>query len=63
MLPPSVVIMMALVVGKVTSYADVVRGTHNGSSDVVDAVRQPVVKGRRQETAMRGRNLSLLSAN
>jgi hypothetical protein len=50
-------------VGKVTSYADVVRGTHNGSSDVVDAVRQPVVKGRRQETAMRGRNLSLLSAN
>jgi hypothetical protein len=34
-------------VGKVASYADVVRGTHRDSSDVADAVRQPVVYGRR----------------
>jgi hypothetical protein len=33
-------------VGKVASYANVVRGTHRNSSDVADAVRQPVVKGR-----------------
>ena len=34
-------------VGKVASYADVVRGIHMKSSDVTDAVRQPVVNGRR----------------
>jgi hypothetical protein len=34
-------------VGKAASYADVVRGTHRKSSDVTDAVRQPVVSGRR----------------
>ena len=31
-------------VGKVASYADVVRGTHRNNSDVADAVRQPVVR-------------------
>ena len=34
-------------VGKVTSYADVVRGIRMKSSDATDAVRQPVVNGRR----------------
>jgi hypothetical protein len=34
-------------VGKVASYADVVRGTHRKSSDVADAVRQPAVNSRR----------------
>jgi hypothetical protein len=34
-------------VGKAASYADVVRGTHSKSSDVTDAVRQPVVSSRR----------------
>jgi hypothetical protein len=34
-------------VGKVASYADVVRGSHRKGSDVADAVRQPVVNGRR----------------
>jgi hypothetical protein len=29
-------------VGKVTSYADVVRGTHRNGSDVADVVRQPL---------------------
>ena len=52
-----------MTVGKVSSYADVVRGTHKKSSDIADAMCQPVVNSRRQETAMRGRNLSLLSAN
>jgi hypothetical protein len=33
-------------VGKVASYADVVRSTHRNSSDMADVVRQPVVKGR-----------------
>jgi hypothetical protein len=33
-------------VGKVASYANVVRGTQRNSSDVADVVRQPVVKGR-----------------
>ena len=50
-------------VGKVASYADVVQGAHRKSSDVADAMRQPVVNGRRQRTTMRGGNLSLLSAN
>ena len=50
-------------VGKVASYANVVQGTHRKSSDVADAMHQPVVKGRRQRTTMRGGNLSLLSAN
>jgi hypothetical protein len=34
-------------VGKVASYADVVRGIHVKSSDVTDAVRQTIVNGRR----------------
>ena len=54
---------LALPVGKVASYADVVWGTHRKSSDIADAMHQPVVNGRRQRTAMRGGNLSLLSAN
>jgi hypothetical protein len=33
-------------VGKPASYADVVRGTHGGSSDVEDVVRQSLVNGR-----------------
>jgi hypothetical protein len=33
-------------VGKVMSYADVVRGTHRNSSDVADVVRQPLVNSR-----------------
>jgi hypothetical protein len=33
-------------VGKVASYVNVVRGTHRKSSDVADAVHQPVVSGR-----------------
>ena len=51
------------IVEKVTSYADMVQGTHRKSSDIADAMRQPVVEGRRQETGMRGGNLSFLSAN
>ena len=47
----------------VASYADVVQGTPGKSSDIVVAMCQPVVKGRRQETGMRGGNLSFLSAN
>jgi hypothetical protein len=35
-----------LAVGKVTSYADVVQGTHRNSSDVADVVRQPLVNSR-----------------
>ena len=50
-------------VGKVMSYANVVQGTHMVSSDVADVVHQELVKGRRQQTTTRGRNLSLLSAN
>ena len=50
-------------VGKVVSYANVVRGTHGKSSDIADAMHQPVVNGKRQRTTMGGRNLSLLSAN
>ena len=50
-------------VEKVVSYADMVRGTHRKSSDVADAMHQQVVNGRRQETGMRGGNLSFLSAN
>jgi hypothetical protein len=34
-------------VGKPTSYADVVQGTHGGSSHVKNVVRQPVVNGRK----------------
>ena len=50
-------------VEKTTSYADVVRGTHKNSSDVADAMRQRVMKGRSKQTGMSGGNLSLLSAN
>ena len=41
-------------VEKVVRYADVVQGTHRKSSDVADAMCQPVVNGRRQETTMGG---------
>ena len=50
-------------VEKVASYADMVRGTHRKSSDVADAMHQPIVKGGRQETGMRGGNISFLTAN
>ena len=51
-------------VEKVASYADMVQGTHGKSSDIADAMCQPVlVNGRREKTAMQGGKLSLLSAN
>jgi hypothetical protein len=39
-------LLLLLRVGKVASYADVVRGTHRNGSDVADVMRQPVVNGR-----------------
>ena len=50
-------------VGKVMSYADMVRGMHRKSSDVDDVMCQLEAKGRIQKTGMRGGNLSFLSAN